>query len=138
MCFPLNQAKRPPGSGKSNEVTRTRVHTRKNCPPFDQSISISATGGTGKIYSLSQELLSAEFRNLWPEPPTLRVKDRASFKTDKSFLLLWLRVVLGRTSSLCLSPQPPKQIGKDPRQCLQLGAPGVWIIHPRCPLSINS
>lgn len=94
-----------PGKGTSpwsrgdNEATCREAETKEGLPPFVQEawkpethrhlgairpstslqpLSIPAIGWAGKIYSSSQELLSAEFRNLWPEPPTLRVKDRAS------------------------------------------------------------
>lgn len=83
--FSLESGERLPRSGESNEATREVGIRQEGLPPFDQSISISATGRTGKIYSGSQELVYAEFRNLWPKPPTPRVKDRASFKTDKVF-----------------------------------------------------
>ena len=81
---------------------RPPLHTAS---PSLASLSIPATGWTGKIHSSSQEL-HAEFRNLCPEPPTLRVKGRTTSKSWQSLLLLWLRVAWG-TSSLCLPPQPP-------------------------------
>lgn len=84
------------------EVERHKL--RKGCPPLTKklgnvraqedlvqynpatslvSLSISEMGWTGKTYFCSKESLSAELRNLWPEPRILKVKDRASFKIDR-------------------------------------------------------
>jgi len=53
--------------------------------PATSLVYLSAKNRAGKLSSCSKEHPFAEFSNLWPEPLTLRVKDGASFKTDKVF-----------------------------------------------------